>query len=306
MNNRTSKIANKFLLKSSGNFVKVAQQSAADARAQAKIRSANREKALAFMKEGRFDRIPVAGAGGVYFASLEPAEKLQIVNYWKNRIANGPNREAAAKDFIGLMDIGDQQGLGIADLSSKDGFPSRIKYLDELASDIATDMQAAAGQGAGAAASTGPASGGSPKAQGPQQDMRSPYDPNVPLGAGPEGQKPSPTTPSKDDVASKAPAGGAAAADTTGGGGAAGGGAAGGAAAGGATPATPANTNLPPSGSSASNVRQPNYFFPEGKQAAIEGYYGPYAGPNGKKRYFKVVYDRSSKRYSYTGEFEDR
>lgn len=304
MNNRKQKITNKVLLKSSGNFKKIAQQSELAEMQQESMQQMNKQKALAFMQAGRFDRLPVAGAGSGYFESLDPTEKLQVINYWKDRITKGPNREDAAKNFIGLWDISQQEAAGIKEIGMRGGFESRLAFLDKLASRINSKIQAGGAAGAGAAASQG--GGGSPKAQGPQQEARSPYDPNVPLGAGPEGKKPAPApapgaTPSstgggKDDVASKPPPSQAGSGGQAGGGGQASV----------STPATPGNTQLPPASSSASNVRQPNYFFPDGKQANIEGYYGPYAAPDGKKRYFKVVFDKSAKRYSYTGEFEDR
>lgn len=298
MKNRTQKITNKVLLKSSGNFHKLAQQSELAKMQQEAAQKINKQKALAFMKAGDFDRIRVAGSGSVYFESLDPAEKIQVINYWKDRMLNGPNREDAAKNFIGSWDISQQEYAGIKEIGTKDGINSRVAFLDRLAGEIGKAMQAAGPVGAAAAASA--AAGAGPKAQGPQQEARSPYDPNVPLGAGPEGASPSPSSTTKDEVASKPPP------PQPGGGGQAGAGQAGAGQAVSTAPATTQNTNLPPTSSPASNIRQPNYFFPDGKQAGMEGYYGPYAGPNGKKRYFKVVFDKSSKRYSYTGDFEDR
>jgi hypothetical protein len=304
MNNRTQKITNKVLLKSSGNFKKIAQTSAAETAQQEALKRSNKKIALEHIQNNRMDRIGVATN---YFLALDPLDQLNVINYWEGRIAKGPLREKAAIEFAGggaSIDQSWYKANDIPEISMKGSFEARINYLNNLAQTIKSSIQQSSGNTPDSAAAKSQGGGGSPKAQGPQQDARSPYDPNVPLGAGPEGQKPAPapgpTGGGKDDVASKPPP------SATGGSGAGGAGGAGAAGAAAATPATPQNTQLPPSGSSASNVRQPNYFFPDGKQASIEGYYGPYAAPNGKKRYFKVVFDKSAKRYSYTGEFEDR
>jgi hypothetical protein len=77
------------------------------------------------------------------------------------------------------------------------------------------------------------------------------------------------------------------------------------------SPANSANTPLPaPSAPSSPSAPTPpvrkGYFFPRGAKGGVEGYFGPFESPEGKKRYFKVVWNRSSRQYEYTGDFEDR
>lgn len=312
MINRSQIITQKIVAKSTGNTLKFAQSSAADARQEAASKAMYKKKALEFIQDGRLDRIGVAS---VYFNSLDPTEKMQVINYWKEQMTTGSQKEQAATSFVGgPVDQSWYEANGIIPLSQKGAFQSRIKYLDQLASDIKSDMQAASGgQGAGAAASVaggaGAAAGaGSPKSQGPKQDMRSPYDPNVPLGAGPEGQKPTPTpTPTPTSTPGSSPDTGADAAASkskpdTGGT----------AAAGGESknistaPATAQNTPIPSTPAPASPAASKIYFFPSNKPVGVEGFHGPYVSPEGKKRYFKVRYDKDVKRFMFTGEHEDR
>ena len=311
MINRSQIITQKIVAKSTGNTLKFAQSSAADARQEAAAKAMYKKKALEFIQDGRLDRIGVAS---VYFNSLDPTEKMQVINYWKEKMTTGSSKEQAASSFVGgPVDQSWYEANGIIPLSQKGAFESRIKYLDQLASDIKLDMQAASGgQGAGAAASVaGAAAGaGSPKAQGPQQDMRSPYDPNVPLGAGPEGQKPTPTptpTPTPASTPGSSPDTGADAAASkskpdTGGTAAAGGDSKNVSTA----PATAQNTPIPSTPAPASPAASKIYFFPSNKPVGVEGFHGPYVSPEGKKRYFKVRYDKDVKRFMFTGEHEDR
>jgi hypothetical protein len=304
MINRSQIITQKIVAKSTGNILKFAQSSAADARQEAASAAMYKKKALEFIKDGRLDRIGVAS---VYFNSLDPTEKMQVINYWKEQMTTGSQKEQAASSFVGgPVDQSWYEANGIIPLSQKGAFQSRIKYLDQLASDIKSDMQAASGgQGAGAAASAaGAAAGaGSPKAQGPKQDMTSPYDPNVPLGAGPEGQKPTPT-PTPTPTPGSSPDTGADSAaskpkpDT---------GTAGGDSANISTaPATAQNTPIPSTPAPASPAASKIYFFPSNKPVGVEGFHGPYVSPEGKKRYFKVRYDKDVKRFMFTGEYEDK
>jgi hypothetical protein len=307
MINRSQIITQKIVAKSTGNILKFAQSSAADARQEAASAAMYKKKALEFIKDGRLDRIGVAS---VYFNSLDPTEKMQVINYWKEQMTTGSQKEQAASSFVGgPVDQSWYEANGIIPLSQKGAFQSRIKYLDQLASDIKSDMQAASGsQGAGAAASiAGAAAGaGSPKAQGPKQDMTSPYDPNVPLGAGPEGQKPTPSpTPSPTPGGSPDTGSDAAASKSkpdTGGATAATGGSANVSTA----PATAQNTPIPSTPAPASPAASKIYFFPSNKPVGVEGFHGPYVSPEGKKRYFKVRYDKDVKRFMFTGEYEDK
>jgi hypothetical protein len=137
--------------------------------------------------------------------------------------------------------------------------------------------------------------------------MTSPYDPNVPLGAGPEGQKPTPAptpAPTPTPTPGSSPDTGADSAaskpkpDT---------GTAGGDSANISTaPATAQNTPIPSTPAPASPAASKIYFFPSNKPVGVEGFHGPYVSPEGKKRYFKVRYDKDLKRFMFTGEHEDR
>jgi len=316
MTNRSQIITQKIVAKSTGNVLKFAQKSAADARQEAATKAMFNKKALEFIQNGRLDRIGVATQ---YFAALEPAEKMQVINYWKERMTTGSQKERAADEFAGGGGPIDQswyEANSILPISQRGSFESRIKYLDQLAADIQTDMQAAAGAGAGAAASVSGGAGagigaatdtGSPKAQGPQSTATSPYEPNVPLGAGPEGQKPTPApTPAPTPGGSPDTGADAAASkpkpDTGGVSSAAGGGSANVS----TTPATAQNTPIPSTPAPASTAAVKTYFFPNKKPAGVEGFHGPYVSPEGKKRYFKVRYDKDLKRFIFTGEYEDR
>ena len=158
MINRSQIITQKIVAKSTGNTLKFAQSSAADARQEAAAKAMYKKKALEFIQDGRLDRIGVAS---VYFNSLDPTEKMQVINYWKEKMTTGSSKEQAATSFVGgPVDQSWYEANGIIPLSQKGAFESRIKYLDQLASDIKLDMQAASGGlGAGAAASVAGAAG---------------------------------------------------------------------------------------------------------------------------------------------------
>ena len=287
MINRSQIITQKIVAKSTGNTLKFAQSSAADARQEAASKAMYKKKALEFIQDGRLDRIGVAS---VYFNSLDPTEKMQVINYWKEQMTTGSQKEQAASSFVGgPVDQSWYEANGIIPLSQKGAFQSRIKYLDQLASDIKSDMQAASGgQGAGAAASiAGAAAGaGSPKAQGPKQDMTSPTPSPTPGGSPDTGSDAAASKSKPDTGGGPAAAGGSANVSTA--------------------PATAQNTPIPSTPAPASPAASKIYFFPSNKPVGVEGFHGPYVSPEGKKRYFKVRYDKDVKRFMFTGEHEDR
>jgi hypothetical protein len=287
MINRSQIITQKIVAKSTGNTLKFAQSSAADARQEAASKAMYKKKALEFIQDGRLDRIGVAS---VYFNSLDPTEKMQVINYWKEQMTTGSQKEQAASSFVGgPVDQSWYEANGIIPLSQKGAFQSRIKYLDQLASDIKSDMQAASGgQGAGAAASiAGAAAGaGSPKAQGPKQDMTSPTPSPTPGGSPDTGSDAAASKSKPDTGGGPAAAGGSANVSTA--------------------PATAQNTPIPSTPAPASPAASKIYFFPSNKPVGVEGFHGPYVSPEGKKRYFKVRYDKDVKRFMFTGEYEDK
>ena len=302
MINRSQIITQKIVAKSTGNTLKFAQSSAADARQEAASKAMYKKKALEFIQDGRLDRIGVAS---VYFNSLDPTEKMQVINYWKEQMTTGSQKEQAATSFVGgPVDQSWYEANGIIPLSQKGAFQSRIKYLDQLASDIKSDMQAASGgQGAGAAASiaggAGAAAGaGSSKAQGPK-----PTPSPTPTPTPTPSPSPSPTpTPSPTPGGSPDTGADAAASKPKPDAGAAGGDSANISTA----PATAQNTPIPSTPAPASPAASKIYFFPSNKPVGVEGFHGPYVSPEGKKRYFKVRYDKDVKRFMFTGEYEDK
>ena len=300
MINRSQIITQKIVAKSTGNTLKFAQSSAADARQEAASKAMYKKKALEFIQDGRLDRIGVAS---VYFNSLDPTEKMQVINYWKEQMTTGSQKEQAATSFVGgPVDQSWYEANGIIPLSQKGAFQSRIKYLDQLASDIKSDMQAASGgQGAGAAASiaggAGAAAGaGSSKAQGPKPTP-SPTPTPTPTPSPSPTPTPSPTPGGSPDTGADAaaskpkPDAGAAGGDS---------------ANISTAPATAQNTPIPSTPAPASPAASKIYFFPSNKPVGVEGFHGPYVSPEGKKRYFKVRYDKDVKRFMFTGEYEDK
>ena len=313
MNKRSFTITNNIINKSSGNFLKLAQQQGInDAVAQndaAKIKDAA-TKRFNIWSENRNFRTAMPVVGNL-FNVLDPVQKMALLDYYIKEIESGKNKgdnvNAAftGSDLLGATsstnNFNVQRATALKILKGEftkqnQSFQSGATPPATAAEDAGAGGAASTGAASTGAAAAGAASTGAGAAAAPeianfgfgQQDKLSPPATSPGSITSPE-VKTDPTAPAAAPAAAAGATGGAAAAVST-------------------APATaenalPAATPPAPTGS---KPPPPKYFFPGGKTGGIEGFHGPYISPEGKNRYFKTKYDAASRAYLFTGEFEDK